>query len=247
MNLTLRMAPEQPLLLPLVSEEHFPLHGNRQPSDSDGEEALCYALIERIAQTHVVTIAEQVGMNSLASRLEHALSYGVTRMLLLPWNLHGATAQIASQAMNALHHTGAGTVSATSLLLTHPATVAGVSPAGPLGGLLPPQPRLDRFVEAWPGWKHVYTVVRSEEIAVLVLHSSKAPSLSALSDRCASGKHRQLKQALAHTLHQNPDQQDERASLLHRDSTIYVNYLSGMVTAALDALYSLPPIAQDSQ
>ena len=112
-------------------------------------------------RAHAIVIADPVSLNDVGTRLEHLIQQQVTRILVLPWNLHAITALIVQQTMTALQRTGAATVSASTLLLTHPVTISGVSPAGPLGGLLPPHDRLDRCVEQWPGWQH--TVYRGTQ------------------------------------------------------------------------------------
>ena len=240
------MAPTTPLLLPLLSEGQPQPDAYPQNSETYSEASLCHALIERVAQTHPIVIADPVGMDDFGIRLELLVKQNVTQILVLPWNLHGVTALLVQQAMNALHRTGAATVSASSLLLTHPVTVPGVSPAGPLGGLLPPHDRLDRFVEQWPGWQQTYTVVRSEQAAILIVHTASShplrqrdPSLSVNLDR--------LKQALFQTCSHRQCEQEASGNdrALQRDSAIYTRYLTGMIVAALDALTSLPRVSQE--
>jgi hypothetical protein len=242
------MAPTTPLLLPLLSEGQ-PQPDTHLPGSATFSEAqLCHALIARVAQTHPIVIADLVGLDDLGTQLEHLVQQDVTRILVLPWHLHAVTALMVQQAMTALHRTGAATVSASSRLLTHPVTIPGVSPAGPLGGLLPPHARLDRCVEQWPGWQHTSTVVRSEQAAILIVHTASSypvrqrdPLLSVNLDR--------LKQALlqicSHRQHEPESSGNDRA--LHRDSAIYARYLSDIVVAALDALTSLPPIRTGQQ
>ena len=242
MSPTFSMAPHQPLLLPVLSTEPPRSADHRQSDGSLSEAHLYHALIERIAQPHPMVIAEPVAMDDLGACLERCVRQSMTQILILPWNLPAATPRLVQQAMNALHRTGAETVSASSLLLTHPVTVPGVSPAGPLGGLLPPHPWLDRFVEQWPCWQHVYTVVRSEQAAMLVVHTGTSqpqpPENVPL--------HR-LKQALCTTFCHEQKTQKPAAndSMGQRDSAIYAWYLSGMVTSALDALCSLPRDQQE--
>ncbi len=240
------MAPTTPLLLPLLAEGQPWPDVSPQHSETFPEAYFCHALIARVAQAHPIAIANPVGMDDIGTRLEQLVQQDITRILVLPWHLHAITALLVQQAMTALHRTGAATLSASTRLLTHPVTIPGVSPAGPLGGLLPPHDRLDRFVEQWPGWQHTSTVVRSEQAAILIVHTAsfhpvrpRDPSLSVNPDRLKQA----LLQTCSHRQHEQEASGNDRA--LHRDSAIYVRYLSGMVVAALAALTALPRVPQE--
>jgi hypothetical protein len=193
-------------------------------------------------------IADPVSLEDVGIRLEHLVRQEVTRILVLPWNLYAVTALMVQQAMTAFHHTGAASISASTFPLTHPVTVPGVSPAGPLGGLLPPHDRLDRCVEQWPGWQHMSTVVRSEQAAILILHTASSHPLE---QRDASGSLNaaRWKQALLLTVSPREDEQQASGNdgTLHRDSALYARYLAGMVRAALEALTSLAPLTASQQ
>src|SRR5579863_8870140 len=125
MHLALHMAPTTPLLLPLLAEGQPWPNVSSQYHETHAEAAICYALIARVAQTHALVIADPVSLEDVGTRLEHLLRQEVTRILVLPWNVHAITALMVQQAMTAFHHTGAATVSASALLLTHPVTVPG--------------------------------------------------------------------------------------------------------------------------
>ena len=242
------MAPTTPLLLPLLAAGQPWPDVCSQPNETCSEAAVCHALIAQVAQTHALVIADPVSLDEVGTRLEHLVQQQVTRILVLPWNLHTITALIVQQTMTALQRTGAAPVSASSLLLRHPVPISGISPAGPLGGLLPPHDRLNRSVEHWPGWQHTSTVVRSEQAAILILHTASSHPLR---QRDASGSvnHDRLKQALLETVCEREDEQQasRNDTALHRDSAIYARYLSGMVSAALEALTSLSPVTPGQQ
>lgn len=246
LNLTLHMTPNQPLLLPIVPVAWLPSDDHEQSDGAVTEAHLCYALIERVAQSHRIVCAEPVGVDELTVQLEQWLRQGVTRMLLLPWHLPGTTAQLVQQAMFALHHTGAETVWASSLLLTHPVTGADVSPIGPPGEVLAAPSQLERFVKPWPDWRHSSLVVRSEQVAMLIVHPCISRPRQPGNGPTLDTHHR---------LHQTPDTHRCQAQKVQepcgngktgqRQTALSTQYFSGLVVAALDALRSLPPVQQD--
>jgi len=246
LNLTLHMTPNQPLLLPLVPVAWLPSDDHEQSDGAGAETHLCYAHIEQVAQSHRIVCAEPVGVDELTAQLEQWLRQGVTRMLRLPWHLPEVTAQLVQQTMLALHHTGTETVWASSLLLTHPVTGADVSPTDLPGEVLTAPSQLDRYVEPWPDWRHSSLVVRSEQAAMLVVHTCRSRPRQPGNESALDTHHR---------LHQTPDthrcqaQKGQAPSgngrTGQRESALSTRSFSGLVAAALDALGSLPPVQQD--
>jgi hypothetical protein len=168
-----------------------------------------------------------------------ACQRGTRRMLVLPWHLPQATDELVTCASRALQRAGSAPASiAMSTLKRSVIPAQGVSPTGPLGGLLPPQPRLDRLVERWPGWSQNSTLLRTGRVTILVQHASAmARDAGARSD-----EDEQLEQALWASLH--PDRLSGKSArletMLSRDGAIYARYLRDIMCAACDLLWCPP-------
>ena len=242
MNLTLHRPAQSPLLIPLLPADPCAFDANDRQQTREAQ--LCRAITQRVAQKRPITVSEPHCLHCLPSCLELHLSHGVKDLLVLPWNLQQTTALLLKSALSALQHTGTNLVSTSSLL---PAVaVPDVLPAGPLGGMLPPQQRLDRSVERWPNWRHCYTMVRHEQAAIVLVHTFSPQHVQPPDGTPAATD--QLKQALFGVLYpeqiapemQPGDPSERRGVPCRKDGIIYARYLTGIVCAALDVLCSRP-------
>jgi hypothetical protein len=198
---------------------------------------LAEALTGQVADMRPVKLHPWTSFECLESQLVcSARLRGRRRILVLPWHLHLANDELVACATTALQRVGADPLSITVHTLKQPAIPAqGVSPAGPLGGLLPPQPRLDRLVERWPGWSQDSTLVCTGRVSILVQHASALPRDTG----ARSEEDGQLEQALRMSLY--PDRPARKSPhlepMLSRDGAIYARYLRDIMCAACDLLW----------
>ena len=208
---------------------------------------LAEALTGQVADMCPVKLHPWTSFACLESVLEvSARLRGTRRMLVLPWHLKQATAELVAYARTALQRAGSDPASINSHTLKRPEVpVQGVSPAGPLGGLLPPQPRLDRLVERWLGWSQDATLVCTGRVGILVQHASALPR-----DTGASREEdEQLEQALWASLYPDrPAGKSRRLEpMLCRDGALYARYLRDILCAACDLLWCPPSSASAQQ
>ena len=198
---------------------------------------LANALLQEVTRIRLVKQHVWSRFDCLESQL--ACQPGRYRLLVLPWCLpQGADALVAC-ARHALQRRGADLLSLSSTVLKRPeVAVQGVLPAGPLGGFLPAQPRLDRLVERWPGWSREYTLLRTRRITLLVQH----PSALAASAGAKCGEDEQLERLLWAGIspHQSAGKALRPDATLARDGALYARYLRDLLCTACDLL-SVPP------
>ncbi len=198
---------------------------------------LAEALIQQVAQMRPVRLYPWISLECLESQLVcSGCLRGTRRILVLPWYLSQATDKLVACVTTALQRAGAEPASMTLHTLKRPAVPAqGVLPAGPLGGFLPPQPRLDRLVERWPGWSQDCTIVCTGRVSILVQHASALPRDTGV----RSEEVEQLEQALRVSLYPDrPAGQSARLDTrLSRDGAIYARYLQDILCAACDLLW----------
>ena len=201
---------------------------------------LAEVLTAQVAQMRPVKLHPWTSCACLDSVLVDAARLrGTHHMLVLPWHLPQATDALVACASHALQRAGAEPASITSQTLKRPViSVQGVLPAGPLGGLLPPQPRLDRLVERWPGWSQDYTLVCTGRATILVQHATALPR-----DMGAKREQEeQLERALWASLY--PQRSGGKSpgleTMLGRDAAICAHYLRDIMCAACDLLYGPP-------
>ena len=106
----------------------------------------CVGFENRISAPPVPVFSRHVRAPAL-SRPRMRTGAGSKKGFVMTISLSPSQPCPTAQARHALRGTGTETVSASSQLLTQPITIAGLSPAGPLGGVRPPHPRRDRVVE----------------------------------------------------------------------------------------------------
>jgi hypothetical protein len=198
---------------------------------------LAEALAGQVADMRPVKRHPWTSFACLESVLEvSARLRGRRHILVLPWHLPQATDELVACATTALQRAGAALTSLSVSPLKHPVVpVQGVLPAGPLGGFLPPQPRLDRLVERWPGWSQDSTLLRTERVSILVQH----PSALTRDSGARSEEDEQPEQALWASLY--PDRPAGKSRRLEtslcRDGALYARYLRDIMCAACDLLW----------
>lgn len=207
---------------------------------------LADALLQEVVRIRPVKQHAWSSFACLESLLvDKASQQGRHRLLVLPWCLPQETDAVVACARNALQRSGADLSLLSSSTLKRPEIAAhGVLPTGPLGGFVPPQPRLDRLVERWPGWTQEYTLLQTARMTILVQH----PSAFAASACVKREEDEQLEQLLWAGL--SPHQPARKAlhtdATLARDGALYARYLRDLLCAACDLL-SLPSSSPNVQ
>src|SRR2546429_273391 len=107
---------------------------------------LAGAFLQEVIRMRQVKLHEWTSFDCLESLLVVKLCQrSWHRILVLPWCLPQSATAVVACARNALQRTGADSRALSSSKLQRPEIAAhGVLPTGPLGGFVPPQPRLDR-------------------------------------------------------------------------------------------------------
>jgi hypothetical protein len=219
-----------PLILPVVEHTHL------DESEQATSEARCASgIAQRIERACRATSHEPVSRRDLPACLDDLLRQHVHQIILLPWCLQGSASNLLARATSALQQGSQHQVS--SRVIQRPRVhVHGVSSAGPLGGFIPAQERLDRCVAQLPGWHTMYTCLQAEHAAILVPQTAQARM---------QFKHRkdiaQLELALFSEL--SPDEPLHHLFCLDdallKDATIYAGYLMQLLCRAIES--SFPP------
>jgi len=224
--------PLRPVLIPVVD------HAQGDKGDQRAVASLlATALTQRVAQVCPVTAVDPLPVSKVGVGLKQLLLQGAEQIVLVPWTLQGATADLIGATLLALGRWEKRAVSVTTMVrpLVH---VLGASPAGALGGLIVVQERLDPYVAQLPGWQKVYTMLRSGRVHIL-LPGSLQQHRSHRIERDVS----QLEMALLYELcpevreHGSP-----RLDTRHiNDGAIYANYLVRLLRKAIELAF-LPQV-----
>ena len=265
MSLTFHATTQTPLLIPVLPPEPsvvlLPETGSpgttecidRTASISNVKEShLCQAIIRQVAQVRALALCDPVTPDALAALLTHVLHHHATRLLIVPWNLQQSSSAMLSAAMGALQQTGTKPVSLSGLLPV--VAMPDIAPQGPLGGLLSPQPRLDRAVERWPGWRQVYTLLATEHVSLVcihpfaphapLLHQRSSPEEAYWKQTVAACCQRAAMPSSAGTIQRHAQKTLAHKTTLRRDGELFARYLTGIVCAAVDVLCSPRPERQ---
>ena len=236
MSLSFHATTHTSLLVPLLSLEP-PDSSASETTDTANvkEPLLCQVIIQRVAQQRSLTISEPVTPDHLTVFLAHCLRHHVQRVLVLPWNMRQPSVRLVRKSMRAFAYAGMRPVSVSGML---PAvSMPDISAQGPLGSFLPAQPRLDRCVEQWPGWRQVYTLVFHQQASLLLLHPFVPQSPALQHPRHSSVTERHWKQAVAACGEPAANSSESQGeTTMHRDGALFARYLTGIVCAAYDVL-----------
>jgi hypothetical protein len=213
------------VLLPIV--HHIYQDASKQPSPAT---LLVTAIVERAARFRPVTTSPLAAASDLPARLRFELEQGRRHVLLVPWGLQLRASELINELVSTLHPASewqlhVETVQRPTIELP------GVSPAGPLGGLLHIQQRLDHFVARLPGWHTAYTRIRTQQASILLLSSPHA-----LTDQQAEKEFPQLEKALLSVLSTNKEEQGVPGldTMLLKDTRVYTGYLLKLLQAVID-------------
>ncbi len=221
----------EPYVLPIVEQTH----------QDDGEKPsmaalFVLALAQRLQNARSMSIEEPVSLRTLPTRLDHLLQQGVRQLLVLPWCLQEQTTELLEVTTDVVQSRVQSYLSTT--IIPRPIVpVPGALPAGPFGGFLSVQDRLDRYVAQLPGWQTRYLHLETETTTLLIpnapLHLSQCKHVRDIAS---------LEMALFCTL--CPDHRmchtfhvDEA---LLRDATIYAAYLTQLLLRAMERAF--PPV-----
>ncbi len=218
----------RPVLVPIV---------DRTQSDEHGHPAvatlLVTAIIQRVERLCSVTMIEPVAMSDMEARLKHLLHQGVQQIVLVPWCLQHASADLIERTASVLQQARQGELDVTTmqrpLLPVH-----GASPMGPLGGLICVQERLDPYVALLPGWPKVYTCLQAGQAHILLL--------CAFQKQAFLGREKGISPLEIALLHELCPDQGERGvprldAMLVRDGAIYAGYLVQLLRAVIETAF----------
>ena len=244
MSLSFHTTTHTPFLVPVlpVLSLEPPARAASETTDTANvkESSLYRVIIQHVAQQRSLTISDPVTPDHLTVFLAHCLRHHMQRVLLLPWNLRQPSVRLVRKTMRAFAYSGMRPVSVSGML---PAVaMPDISAQGPLGSFLPAQPRLDRCVVQWPGWRQVYTLVSHEQASLLLLHPFMPQSPALQHPRHASVTERHWKQAVAACGEPAPaagSSESQGETTLRRDGALFARYLTGIVCAAYDMLQTL--------
>jgi hypothetical protein len=217
-----------PILVPVV---------DGTPSDEHGHppvaRLLVTAIIQRVERLCPVTLIEPVALSDVETALKYLLHQGVRQIVLVPWCLQHASADLIERTASVLQQAHQGELDFTTiqrpLLPVH-----GASPMGPLGGLIYAQERLDPYVALLPGWPKVYTCLQAGEAHLLLLSAHQTHGLLGQEKDISP-----LEIALLHEL--CPDQGESVVpcldAMLVRDGAIYAGYLVQLLRAVIEMAF----------
>ena len=225
----------RPVLVPAVDQT---------PSDERGHPAvatlLVSAITQRVERLCPVTTTEPVALSDVEAGLKNLLHQGVQQIVLVPWCLQDASANLISSVASMLQQASPDKLDITTMQrpVLH---VHGASPMGPLGGLIHVQERLDPYVALLPGWGKVYTRMQSGLANILLLCARQTYTpLQGNKDISP------LEIALLHELCPG---QGERGlprldAMLVRDGAIYAGYLVQLLRVVINTTFPHPMLSR---
>jgi hypothetical protein len=218
----------RPVLVPVV---------DRTSSDESGQQhvatLLVTAITQRVERLCPVTTIEPVAMSDMEAGLKNLLHQSVQQIVLVPWCLQHASADLIKHTASVLQQARPGEVDITTmqrpLLPVH-----GASPVGPLGGFICVQERLDPSVALLPGWPKVYTCLQAGQAHILLLCARQTHTFFQREKNISP-----LEIALLHEL--CPDQGERDVprldAMLVRDGAIYAGYLVQLLRAVIETAF----------
>jgi hypothetical protein len=217
-----------PVLVPVV---------DRTPSDESGQQhvatLLVTAITQRVERLCPVTTIEPVAISEMEARLKNLLHQGVQQIVLVPWCLQHASADLIKHTTSVLQQVSQSELDVTTM--QRPLIpVHGASPMGPLGGLICVQERLDPFVALLPGWPKVYTCLQAGQTHLLLLCARQTHTLPQRYKDISS-----LEIALLYELcsDQGEPGVPRLDAMLVRDGAIYAGYLVQLLCAVIETAF----------